>query len=182
MEENIYQYKYKLIKNFLNESELELIKKYTQIEFQNKIHLFGDFQGDDFSSYGDPLIEGLMVSKIKKMQQITKLELLPTYAYYRVYTNLATLEAHKDRPSCEISLTVQIDSSGEDWPIYMDGNPVSLSKGDAVVYLGMELLHERKEFTGDHHTQCFLHYVNKNGKHSEWFMDKRKNLGLLKIT
>ena len=180
MEDNIYNFKYKLIKNFLDEKEINLIKQYSQLEFENKFRLFGDDMGDDFSVHGDPLIESLMLCKLKKMQEITKLELLPTYAYYRIYTCFADLIRHKDRPACEISVTVQIDSSGEDWPIYMEGNPVSLNNGDALVYLGIELEHERKEFMGDYHTQCFLHYVNKNGKHSEWFMDKRKKYGVPK--
>jgi len=52
-----------------------------------------------------------------------------------------------------------------------------LKPGQAVVYLGCELEHWRKEFEGDWHAQTFLHYVDANGDNKEWFLDKRKLLG-----
>ena len=90
----------------------------------------------------------------------------------------ATLEKHKDRPSCEISVTIMIDSDKTKWPIYIEGNAVELESGDAVVYLGCDLDHWRNEFLGDYHVQSFLHYVDKNGPNKEWFMDKRPLYGL----
>jgi hypothetical protein len=109
------------------------------------------------------LAESLLLTKLKKMQEECGLELNPTYAFARVYTYLATLDKHTDRPSCEISVTVMIGSSGETWPIYMDGKEFNLNPGDAAIYLGCEVEHWREEFQGDWHNQIFLHYVDKNG-------------------
>jgi len=59
----------------------------------------------------------------------------------------------------------------------MDGNSYDLKPGQAVVYLGCELEHFRKEFKGDWHAQTFLHYVDAEGDNKDWYLDKRKLLG-----
>jgi hypothetical protein len=71
-------------------------------------------------------MESLMVNKLELMQKETGLELFPTYAFWRMYTLHADLKKHKDRPSCEISVTVMIGSDGTPWPIYMDGTEINL--------------------------------------------------------
>ena len=75
------------------------------------------------------------------------------------------LKRHKDRPSCEISTTINL--GGEPWPIFIDstgadnviderknihksgapeGTEVLLEVGDMLVYSGCELEHWRKPF------------------------------------
>ncbi len=63
---------------------------------------------------------------------------MPTYAFTRFYTYNAELVKHTDRPACEISVSVMWDSDGTKWPLYVDGNPVDMKPGDAVIYLGCE--------------------------------------------
>ena len=87
------------------------------------------------------------------------------------------LKKHIDRPSCEVSVTVCVDSCGEDWPIYMNGKPIILKPGDAAMYLGCEVEHWREEFMGDYQSQFFLHYVDKNGKNKEYALDSRPFIG-----
>lgn len=72
-----------------------------------------------------------------------------------MYTYNSELTPHKDRPSCEISVTIMFGSDGTKWPIYMKDTPVELSPGDACIYLGCEIEHYRKHFTGDWHAQAF---------------------------
>ena len=114
------------------------------------------------------------------MELESGLELNPTYAYSRVYTWNAILDKHKDRPECEISVTVMVGSSGEQWPIYMDGAKLDLAPGDAAIYLGCELEHWREPFKGDWHSQFFLHYVNKNGPFADRIADGRQLWGMKK--
>ena len=114
------------------------------------------------------------------MEEETGLKLSPTYGYSRVYTFGAVLDKHKDRHACEISVTVMIGSSGEEWPIYMDGTPVHLQAGDAAVYLGCKVSHWRDEFQGDHQLQTFLHYVDADGKNKNYYMDQRNLWGTQK--
>ena len=178
----IKDFKYKLIKNFLTKEEINLLKDYCRIKHRTNINSFDFHQNDngDTYFYGDPVMESLMINKIKIMEKETGLELYPTYAFWRMYTMFADLKKHKDRPACEISVTVMIGSDETKWPIFMDGNQIELEPGDAVIYLGCELEHWREEFKGDWHAQCFLHYINKNGPYKEWAKDKRFLYGTTK--
>ena len=173
-------FKYKVVKNFISSDEQKLIENYLKIKHRTNSKSFANSicQTRDSSWYGDPITESLMLKKTKEMQEITGLKLDPTYSYSRFYTYLADLTKHTDRPSCEISVSVQIASSGEPWPIFVDGKKLILENGDAVVYLGCEVEHYREEFEGDFHIQCFLHWVDKNGKNNEFTLDKREYWGL----
>jgi hypothetical protein len=175
----IKDFKYKLVKNFLTIEEIKLLKDFCRIKHRLNTSSFDFKQNDngDTYFYGDYIMESLMVNKLELMQKETGLELLPTYAFWRMYTMFADLKKHKDRPSCEISVTVMIGSDETSWPIFMNGKEIELVSGDAVIYLGCELEHWREEFKGDWHAQTFLHYVDKNGPHAEWFKDKRTVYG-----
>ena len=129
-----------------------------------------------YSHYGDMVMETLLVKMLPKMKQETNLDLLPTYSYARVYKKGDVLERHKDRPSCEVSTTLNL--GGDPWPIYIDGTggednngeKVSLEVGDMLVYSGCELEHWREPFEGDICGQVFLHYNHVNGP----FADKNR--------
>ena len=175
----IKDFKYKLIKNFLTQEELKLLISYTRIKHRINFDNFDFVQNNNGDSYfyGDPLMESLMINKLELMQKETGLELLCTYAFWRMYTINAELKKHKDRESCEISVTVMLGSDGTPWPIYMNGTELNLEPGDAAIYLGCEIEHWREPFKGDWHSQTFLHYVDKNGLHKEWAKDKRMVYG-----
>jgi hypothetical protein len=178
----IRDFKYKLIKKFLIKEEIELLKYYCRMMHRINFKYFDlneqTYNNADTFLYGDQIMESLMLTKLELMQKETGLELLPTYAYWRMYTINAGLHKHKDRPACEISVTVMIGSDGTKWPIFMDGAEVIMEPGDAVIYLGCEVEHWREEFKGDWHAQTFLHYVDKNGPNKEWFRDKRCLYGI----
>lgn len=174
-------FKYKIIKNFLSEDEVKLLRVYCEIKHRSNFNSF-DFKqnnaGDTYY-YGDPIMDALMINKQKIMEQETGKKLLPTYSFWRVYTKFTLLDKHKDRPSCEISTTVYIGGD-TDWPIYMDGTPVHLQAGDAAVYLGCKVSHWRDEFQGDYQLQTFLHYVDADGKNKNYYMDQRNLWGTQK--
>jgi hypothetical protein len=134
--------------------------------------------------YADPLIEALMLACKAGVEEVTGKELLPTYSYSRVYQPGEELVSHTDRPSCEVSVTVNIATKGELSPIYMQykDNPVEehfLSPGDAVVYKGCEAKHWRKPLTPNQlNVQFMLHYVDKNGPNTEFIKDKRPAYGM----
>jgi len=176
--DNLKKIKYKLIDNFLKEDELKLLQKYCDIRhYENKTNFdFKQNKNGDTCYYSDPLMESLMINKRKLMEKETNLLLYPTYSFWRMYTFGADLKKHQDRPSCEISVTVQINGDS-DWPIFMGGKEVVLKNGQAVAYCGIEIEHWREELKGDFQAQAFLHYVDKDGPHAEWAFDKRKNLG-----
>ena len=135
-----------------------------------------------YSHYGDMVMETLMMKVLPKMQKETGLQLVPTYSYARLYKTGDILKRHKDRPSCEISTTLNL--GGAPWPIFIDGTgsnniideeknihkpdapkgtKVLLEVGDMLVYSGCELEHWREPFEGDICGQVFLHYNHVNG-------------------
>ena len=73
-----------------------------------------------YSHYADPVMETLLVKVLPVMAQETGLQLV-SYLFIRknIYKNGDTLHRHKDRPSCEISTTINL--GGEPWPIFIDG-------------------------------------------------------------
>jgi hypothetical protein len=178
--ESIRNFKYKLIKNFLTKEEINLLKDYCRIKHRLNFDSFDDVQNDnnDTYFYGDPIMESLMVNKVEIMEKETGLELLPTYAFWRMYTLNSDLKKHLDKPACEISVTVMLGSDGTKWPIFIDGAEIELEPGDGAIYLGCDLVHWREEFKGDWHAQTFLHYVDKNGPHKEWYKNKRPLFGI----
>jgi hypothetical protein len=168
-------FKFKIVKNFLSEEE-RTIGLYYLLNFHKKNTSLFDFttniNGDSFISR-DAFVETILIRKLNLMQSETNLELIPTYAFSRIYSYNADLRPHTDRPSCEVSATIMWGSCGTSWPIYMDGQECEMEPGDAVIYLGCELEHYRKNFEGDWHAQSFIHYVDKNGPFKEYAYDKR---------
>tara|TARA_R100001509_G_scaffold11810_3_gene6087 strand:- start:317 stop:874 length:558 start_codon:yes stop_codon:yes gene_type:complete len=171
-------YKYKIVKNFLTPEEINFLSLYCEIKHRTNQTHFDYVNGNaDTAFYGDPVMETLMLQKQKIIEKETGKKLLPTYSYWRTYTKFAVLEKHDDRPSCEISTTVFINGD-KNWPIYMDGEPLTFEKGDAAIYLGCEIPHWRNEFNGDYQFQTFLHYVDANGKSKHYHMDQRETWGV----
>ena len=181
--QTIKDFKYKKIKNFLTKEEAKIASDYCIIKHRINFTNFDTMQNPngDTIFYGDPLMESIMVNKKSLIEEHAGLKLIPTYAFWRLYTKLAELPNHKDREACEISVTVCLGSDGIEWPIYMGDTPLNLEPGEAAIYLGCELMHGRKEFKGDWQAQTFLHYVDKNGPYTKWAKDTRKLYGLERI-
>ena len=164
---------------------------------------WGDTQiPNTYSHYSDMVMETLLVKMLPVMAKETGLQLIPTYSYARLYKNGDILRRHKDRPSCEISTTLNL--GGDPWPIFIDGTgantvideykqihkpnapegtKVLLVVGDMLVYSGCELEHWREPFEGNTCGQVFLHYNHVNGPFAEKNrFDKRPMLGLPSMT
>jgi len=135
--------------------------------------------------YGHTTFDKLLEDLTPIVEQHTGKKLHPTYSYARLYKSGEELKIHRDRPSCEISMTLTLESSGKQWAIYMgdeedktNASKILMEVGDAVIYRGMDKYHWRESFEGEWQAQVFLHYVDANGLHAEWKYDKRKSLGL----
>ena len=151
-----------------------------------------------YSHYSDLAMETLLQQVKPVMEKHTGLKLSETYSYARIYKKGDELRRHKDRPSCEISTTLNL--GGDPWPIFIDGTgadsvideykkihkpnapkgtKVLLDVGDMLVYSGCELEHWREPFEGDVCGQVFLHYNHVNGPFAEKNrFDKRPMLGI----
>jgi len=126
------------------------------------------------------------------MQNYTGANTIPTYSYYRLYTQNDELVRHKDRPSCEISTTLCIGYDVENvdqntypdynWPMWVQNKngeelPVKLYPGDMIIYRGHEIDHWREPFKGRNHAQVFLHYNDEDGPFAKKW-DGRPILGI----
>jgi hypothetical protein len=121
---------------------------------------------------------GLLAEKVAFMNKAVGEHLLPTYAYSRIYAKGEVLKKHKDRPACEVSVTLNLGGD-KDWDIYFtkpNGEVVSqnLKPGQAVIYLGMQSEHWRDAYKGKHYGQVFLHYVKLNGEYWNHCFDKAR--------
>lgn len=115
----------------------------------------------------DPVLETLLERVWPDLEGVLGVNLSPTYAYARLYTNGDALTKHIDRDACEISMTVQLGRSHHyAWPIYAGASRFDLAEGDAVVYRGCDVEHWRNVCDGPpgyYSGQCFLHFVLEDG-------------------
>jgi hypothetical protein len=200
---NFKEKKYEIIKKTISDDLANFIFNYFLLKrnavsymYKNnlipEISLFGTWKDEQvpnvYSHYADFAMETLLMKVMPVVQQHTELELVPTYSYARIYEKGSILKKHKDRPSCEISVTLNL--GGDSWPIFLETKnllnsdeyteiKVDLEPGDMLIYSGCELEHWREEFQGNICAQVFLHYNHVNGpfKTSNLY-DKRPLLGI----
>jgi hypothetical protein len=134
----------------------------------------------------------------KKIEKIIGRELYPTYFFDRFYFVGQELEAHRDRPACEISLSFHISSNiNKPWFFeietpYEEKHRINCAPGDGVIYRGCDALHWRKPLPSrynkaqrlirklqkkkdnTYYHQIFFHYVLANGHRSHFAFDNCK--------
>lgn len=142
-----------------------------------KFNVHGDPQAPNSHAMYDfmPFVR-LLVEKIPQVSDLLNEKVLPTYTYARVYKSDSELLRHRDRPACEISLTVNLKKD-VDWPVYFQRPDkteasIELAPGDAVMYLGCQSDHWREVFKGEEYIQLFMHYVRAYGPKSWAYFDK----------
>lgn len=216
---NFKKDKYEIIKKAISAELAEFNYNYLLIKkqvaatmfYQGYIHKdqteWGTFRDpqvpNTFSIYGDPAMEALLLKTQPIIEKSIKDKLLPTYSYARVYKKGDILKKHKDRVSCEVSVTMNL--GGQPWPIFLNPDPkaghvygkprgihkiqsyqpsknnkkikVDLKPGDMLIYSGCDLEHWREPFKGIECAQVFLHY-NRLSSGTKNIFDNRKHLGL----
>ena len=208
--------KYQVLRSAISKDLAAFCYKYLQISAEADLWmlnnsvthagnlLIGNFNDpqvpNSYAKYADRVMETLLVNTINTMQKKTGLKLVPTYSYTRLYRTGNILNRHKDRPSCEISTTLNL--GGDPWPIYIDptgannviheykgiikpgapkGVEVNLKPGDMLIYSGCDLEHWREPFQGKLCGQVFLHYNHADGRFAKTNLyDKRPVLGIPK--
>ena len=167
---------YLYVPNFISSEDALSISNEFKIHCDN-FKVGGDPQAPNSSAMYDfmPFVR-LLIEKVPEVSELLGEKVLPTYTYARVYKNGSELLRHRDRPACEISLTVNL-SKDKDWPIYFQRpngseTSVELEPGNAVMYLGCQADHWRNKFDGLEYTQLFMHYVKSYGAKSWAYFDK----------
>lgn len=178
MNKTLLQNNYLRIPNFIwTEDALHLGDEFRKHCLNN--NLSGDGQAPNSMVMYDfiPFVR-LLNEKVPDITDLLGEKVLPTYTYARVYKNGSVLERHRDRPACEISVTLNLNKDAS-WPIHFqrpDGSEtfIELDPGDAALYLGCRADHWRTEYQGQEYTQLFMHYVRSYGPYSWAYFDKDK--------
>jgi hypothetical protein len=109
---------------------------------------------------------------VQAVSEIAGAVIKPSYAYFIAYQSGARLERHTDRPQCEYSITLLIDSTPEPleqspWPLKLDTRDRTFAiwqyLGEALLYQGRRLAHHRDTLPrGCSSTSLLLHYVDSS--------------------
>jgi len=209
---NFKDKKYKIVKSVISKELADFVYSYFCMKrkvarflfdnsylspFRSEFGTWSDEQiPNTYSHYGDIAMETLLEKLLPLMKKETDLNLIPTYAYARIYKKNDILHRHKDRPSCEISTTLNL--GGDLWPIFLEpeknvgvpgengitaesNNPgikIDLEPGDMLIYSGCIFEHWRETFQGENCGQVFLHYNNVETQGKKNIYDSRPFLGL----
>jgi hypothetical protein len=138
-------------------------------------------------TYKDPQLEKILVASTHLVESAFGVSLSPTYSYLKKYKEGDILLPHRDRPACEYSVTLCIDTNTL-YPFLLQypGTPVLYpyvtQTGQAVLYKGPVMRHWRPRLTKEithkwsnhriyveqpYAYQCLLHYVDRNGEYKD---------------
>jgi hypothetical protein len=127
-----------------------------------------------------PLVE-LLCLTASVLSGVVAEPLLPTYCYARAYRHGNMLPRHRDRETCEISLSLNLGGDAV-WPLFVqkpngEEVAVNLAPGDGLMYLGCVADHWREPFQGTRCTQAFFHYVRSRGPYGYLYFDRQPPAG-----
>ena len=173
---------YLLLPALLNPAVTDFLWSYAQTKLACRLLGFGHGPSAHVpSAYGDPAFDGLLEYLRPRFEEASGLQLSSTFSFFRLYKRGDKLERHRDRPACEVAVTLNIGQQPSDpWPLYVQGNVncyrAQLSPGDALLYRGIDLLHWREPFQGNWLLQAFLFYVDRSGPYADQRFDGRITL------
>lgn len=173
---------YLVVPQLIERALAEFFWSYVHTKFACLLLTSGDSQVPQTpNGYGDPAFDGLLEYLRPQVEQRAGIALYPTCSYFRLYKRGDVLKRHRDRPACEISISLNIGQTpSEPWPIYVerDAGPYAalLAPGDALLYRGCDCFHWREAFEGARLVQVFLHYVDRDGPHADQKYDGRQTL------
>lgn len=121
------------------------------------------------------------------ISQLTGCDLLPTYAFFRLYQSGDTLRIHNDRHACEHSLSLTLGYSDSlAWPFEVGHaeaetqpgpaddfgkeafSAIVMMPGDAVLYRGIRRRHGRMSPNPNQWSaHLFLHWIDRDGPYRE---------------
>jgi hypothetical protein len=177
--------RYLFVKGLLPAAILEYLKVYYAVLLSNNSFVRDVQCPLSLSLGGDPGLDAVLEWIRPEVSRLVGFELAPTYSYTRRYAKGELLTRHKDRESCEVSVTVSIEVPKRGGPSVVYLQPpnapttkVEMVGGDGCIYAGAELEHWRDRFRLDGYIQLFLHFISKSGPYyPEEVFDRRPCLG-----
>ena len=175
----LYDNKYIVLKNFISTDRGLALSKKFQEYVEERIFEKDKQKPNTLASKYDfiPFVE-LLVEKTKDISDLVGESVLPSYSYASIYQKDCILDGHRDEQGCEISVTINLESS-KTWDFWIQISSdkeevIKLEPGDAIIYLGSKALHGNNKFEGTLCVQAVLHYVRANGNFKHKFFDKEK--------
>ena len=128
-----------------------------------------------------------------RASQIAGRELIPSYAYFRIYQEGDVCRVHSDRLACEHSLSLTVELGEKiPWALslekrHLDGplaaidddfgeegfSSLPMSAGDAVMYRGVNHRHGRLDPNPNSWSaHMFLHWVDEAGPYVDHAIDR----------
>lgn len=175
-------HRYVKVERFIEDGLRGMLYAYVQRRAPQALPAVTKGQDGAMELFADRVMEHVLAGVHPRVEELSGLTLDPTYSFFRIYRRGNILHRHRDRPSCEVSVTLNLGPVLDpQWPIWMKGplgeSAVGLGPGDGVLYRGTECEHWREPLQADHLAMVFLHYVERGGPNSEWKYDKRPNIG-----
>jgi hypothetical protein len=182
--------RYLFVKELLPKEILRFLQIYYDVLLNNGCFARDEQCPSSLSLGGDPGLDSVLEWIRPEIGRLVGFELAPTYSYTRRYAKGELLSRHKDRDSCELSVTlsIQIPKGGKPSVVYFkppSSRPtkVAMRAGDGCIYAGAELEHWRDRFKIDGYIQLFLHFICKSGPYyPEHVFDGRPFLGTARAT
>jgi hypothetical protein len=85
--------------------------------------------GKNKALYASTISESLLIYLTPFYKNLTGKNLMPSYSYFRVYNEGYTLRPHKDRPSCQYSATICLDTDQNwVWPFFLKDKKSNIVK------------------------------------------------------
>jgi len=128
-----------------------------------------------------------------RVSQIARCELMPSYAYFRIYQKGDLCRVHSDRQACEHSLSLTLELGDNiPWALSMEQRhldqplaaveddfgeqpftSIPMSAGDGVMYRGVNHRHGRLDPNPNSYSaHMFLHWVDAKGPYIDHAFDR----------
>jgi len=170
---------FKHITNALHKETCKSLTDYLKQE-SKKGRVWQDPQAplSDALLFFDATLDQVLEEFLPRMEQETGKKLFPTYSYSRYYKKGEVLKCHTDRPACEYSTTIYLNSSNPEYPypIFVDNIAITLREGQGLVYKGCEQEHWREPYPYDFSNHVFLHYIEQKEENRKYKYDQREYL------
>jgi len=146
-----------------------------RLHYRRQIRMGNFILGDEqvtrrFAAHDDPLSRFVQAQLTRAISEIIGRPIKPTYTYFIAYQGGALLASHRDRRSCEYSVTLLVDATPEPheqspWPFQIQTESGKSSVwqyiGEAVFYRGRSNSHWRDRLKEDHTSSSLLmHFVD----------------------
>lgn len=172
---------YQLVDGLLDESKIALASASMNLSSErgDMLHRSDPMVLNADDEYS-PVIGDMLLSHCRAaIEEVVGEPLVESHAYWRIYRAGGVMKRHKDRPACEVSATITIESEdgAPDWPISIKDlkgheKAVTIKPGAGLVYQGHKVEHWRDALPDGAHKQLFMFYVLRDGDFTQHAFDQ----------